>query len=60
MFGILTNLAKTVVAVATVPGALVVDTAEAVGLKHDYGVNHTGRALEAVVQNLENAVDPTK
>jgi hypothetical protein len=63
MFGLgslLGDVAKAAVAVVTVPVALVTDTAEVVGLKNDSGKSHTGNALGAVVQNLENAIDPRK
>jgi len=59
MFGLLEDIAKAAVAVVTTPVAVVVDTAELVGIKQDSGRCHTADTLGAVVKNLENAANPT-
>lgn len=51
------SIAKAAVAVVTLPVAAVVDVAEAVGIAEDEGKNHTGEALQAVVKNLQEAVE---
>lgn len=56
MLDTLGNLAKAVVGVVVeTPVAIVKDIAEAVGIAEDKGVNHTGKALDGVMENVEKA-----
>lgn len=60
MFGMLESLAKAAVAVVATPVAVVADVAEAAGILEDSGKSHTEEMLGAVVENIEDAVDPRK
>jgi len=60
MFGMLESLAKAAVAVVVTPVAVVVDLAETMDLVPDSGKSHTGDALNKVMENLEDAIDPKK
>ena len=60
MFGMLESLAKAAVAVVATPVAVVADLAEATGILDDSGKSHTEDMIGAVVENLEDAVDPRK
>lgn len=58
MFGLITSLAKAAVSAVALPVAAVVDVAEATGLVKDSGRVHTAEMVDAVIENIENAVDP--
>lgn len=53
MFGILKAVAKTAVSVVTLPVAVVVDVAEASGLKSETG-DHTSNSLDNVGESMKN------
>jgi hypothetical protein len=60
MFGLLESLAKAAVAVVSTPVAMVADLAEELDIIDDSGKSHTQKALNNVLENLEDAAEPRK
>ena len=58
MFGILSSLTKAAVGVVTLPVSAVADVLE-IGDIQPKGT-HTGRNIDNIIQNLEDAADPDK
>lgn len=60
MFGILTSLTKAAVSVVEIPVAVVADAVTLGGTLTDRNEPYTAKAMENLVENLENAADPSK
>ncbi len=58
MLGFLESLAKAAVAVAVTPVAVVADVVTLGGTLNDRDETYTETAFEAVVKNLEDAIEP--
>lgn len=60
MFGFIESLAKATVSAVVTPVAVVADVVTLGGAMSDQDKPYTAQALEGVVENLQNAVDPKK
>lgn len=60
MFGFIKSLAKATVSAVVAPVAVVADVVTLGGSLSDQDKPYTAQALEGVVENLQNAVDPKK
>jgi hypothetical protein len=58
MFGLLENLAKTALAVVTIPVAVVADVVTLGGALTEKDEPYTSKAIGDAVKNLENTVKP--
>jgi len=60
MFGMLESLAKATVAVVVTPVAVVADVVTLGGSLNDKDKPYTAQALEAVAENLSDAINPER